>query len=160
MTLPRNERTINVVKKSPKRVPVKNGAIELQKFGGTDDLGSGKLDGNDHELQSIEVKSKTKLTDDPYEGAVAVIRRFTFGANPQAFQELLPTKQELFNSHVKGIEIALWRDGMVFHDKVEPQIHFDQKKLQYHIFVGAKPAKGHIVPYNLKPANLKDFSHV
>jgi hypothetical protein len=41
-------------------------AIELQKFGGTDDLGQVEMDGNTHDLQSIEVKSDTKLTDDPY----------------------------------------------------------------------------------------------
>ena len=138
---------------------VKNKTIELQKFGGTDDLGSVDFDGHKHEAQSIEVKSDTKLTDDPYEGNIAIIRRFTFGANPQAFKEKLPTKQELFNSHLRGIEIALWRDGMMVHDKVEPQIHFDEKALRYHIFVGAKAARGHIVPSGLVPTDLRKIAH-
>lgn len=135
----------------------KKDSIDLQKFGGTDDLGKMEMDGHSHDVQSIEVKSDTKLSDDPYEGAVAVIRRFTFGANLQSFQNHMPTKQELFNSHLKGIEIALWKDGMVMNTRVEPQIHFDEKMMRYHIFVGAKPGRGQLVTQT--PLRMSEIIH-
>lgn len=139
-----------------RKLKKKKDSIDLQKFGGTDDLGKIDFDGHQHDVQSIEVKSETKLTDDPFEGAVAIIRKFTFGANPQAFKEYKPTKQELFNSHLKGIEIALWRDGMQLNTRIEPQIHFDEKQLRYSIFVGAKPARGHLVTQT--PLSLREIA--
>jgi hypothetical protein len=124
---------------------MKKKPVEVQKFGGTESLGQVQMDGYAHEVESVEAQSGTKLEHDEGHGNPAIIRRFTFGINPLAFKEHPPTQQELFNSHIKGIELALWRDGMTVLPEVPPRITIDQKALQYHIFVGAKPARGHIL---------------
>ena len=127
---------------------------DVAKFGGEDRLGKVVMDGNTHDVASLETKSETRLEDDRGEGNVNVIRKYTFKANPKAFHQHQPTKQDLFNHHLKGIEISLWKDGMQFNTDIEPQLHFDEKKAMYHIFVGAKVARGHIVPYQIMDADL------
>lgn len=126
----------------------KKKTLDVQKFGGQDDLGTVKMDGFDHDVSSHEAMSQTKLEDDAYEGSPAVIRCFVFGINPIAFKEHPPTHQELFNSHIKGIEFALWRDGLQVFPDVKPRVVIDEKALQYKIFVGSKPARGHLLREN------------
>lgn len=118
---------------------------DVAKFGGTENLGKVTFDGNTHEAATIEALSKTRLEDDPGEGGVAIIRRFKFGLNLAAFKEHPPTHQELFNSHVKGIEMALWRDGLKVIPEVKPRLVVDDTNGFYEIFVGAKPERGHIL---------------
>jgi len=125
---------------------------DVQKFGGNDKLGQVVVNDNLHEAESIEVKSERKLEDDTGYGNAVIIRCFTFGMNPQAFQNQ-PTKQELFNSHIKGIEVMLWRDGMTIMTEVEPRILI--KDNQYQIFVGARPMRGYILKEN--PQKLKQI---
>ena len=120
-------------------------ALDVAKFGGTEKLGDAVLHGYEHDVESIETQSKTQLEQDRGEGGAAIIRCFTFGVNPTAFQEARPTQQDLFNAHIKGIEVMLWRDGMTLMVDVQPRILFDQKSMIYKIFVGARPAKGHIL---------------
>lgn len=132
---------------------MKKKSIEVQKFGGVDELGivSAPAEQNfieknyDHDLKSIEVQSDTHLEDDQGGGGAAIIRMFEFGANPQAFKEYAPTSQELFNSHYKGIETALWKDGMKVMPEVNPRVVVNKKEGKYQIFVGAQPMKGHIL---------------
>lgn len=124
--------------------------LEVQKFGGTEALGNVRTD-DKYELSSIEVNSKTKLQDDPNEGGAAIIRRFEFGLNPQAWIEGKPTKQDIFNSHLKGIELMLWRDGMKVLDSVQPRIVIDEQNMRYYIYVGAKPQRGHILTATPRP---------
>lgn len=119
--------------------------IEVQKFGGTDQLGVVKVNGYKHDVASIEEQSTTSLQSDIGVGQVAVIRCFTFKANPEAFNANPPSKQELFNYHSKGIEMALWRDGLTVMPSVEPRLVFDDDKGTYSFFIGALPAKGHIL---------------
>ena len=95
------------------------------------------------DASQIEVESDTHLEDDEGVGSAAIIRCFEFAANPQAFGEHQPTKQELFNSHLKGIETMLWRDGMKIMPEVQPRIIFEQTT--YKIFVSATPMRGHIL---------------
>lgn len=95
------------------------------------------------ESKQIEVESDTNLEDDTGHGRAIVIRSFEFGINPKAFQEAQPTRQELFNSHLKGIEVMLWRDGMKIFSDVEPKLKIDQNK--YTIIVAAIPNKGTIL---------------
>lgn len=95
------------------------------------------------EAQQLEVQSDTKLESDTGHGQAIVIRQFEFGINPVAFKEAPPTRQELFNSHLKGIEMMLWRDGMKIFPDVEPKIKFDATK--YTIILAALPMKGHIL---------------
>lgn len=136
--------------------------VEVQKFGGVDNMGtvrdenftkftsemSGKEsyhNNTNYDLESIETKSETHLEDDQGYGGAAILRTFTFGINPEAFRQHTPSKQELFNSHLKGIEMALWKDGMMVMDEVEPKVIIDPKGKQYMIFVGARPMRGHLL---------------
>ena len=135
----------------------KNKAKDVAKFGGTEKLGTGVLDGHEHEVDSIETQSERHIEDDLGSGEAAIIRCFTFGINPLAFKEHQPTKQELFNAHVKGIEVMLWRDGMRLMLDVEPRILVDQKT--YKIFVGARPAKGYLLTKVQVPKTLKQIVH-
>ena len=132
-------------------------AQDVAKFGGTEKLGDAKLHGHEHEVDSIETQSERHIEDDMGSGEAAIIRCFTFGINPLAFKEHQPTKQELFNAHVKGIEVMLWRDGMRLMLDVEPRILVDQKT--YKIFVGARPAKGHFLTRVQVPKTLKQIVH-
>ncbi len=131
--------------------------IDLKKFGGTEKLGDMKMHGHDHDIQTVEVQSDTKLQDDKGEGGYAIIRKFTFGMNPKAFQEHPPTKQELFNYHLKGIEVMLWRDGWKVFDGSPPQLTLDWKKLQYSIFVAAIP-QNKFNTINAKPRTLAEIA--
>ena len=134
-------------------------ALDVAKFGGTEKLGKGVVHGYDHEVESIETQSKRHLEEDMGQGAAAIIRCFTFGINPVAFKEHQPTKQELFNSHIKGIEVMLWRDGMTLMLDVEPRVLFDQQAMTYKIFVGARPARGHLLTRLQVPRTLKEIVH-
>lgn len=102
------------------------------------------------EVQQLEVQSKTHLEDDVGHGNPAIIRTFTFGMNLHSFTEAKPTKQDIFNSHLKGIEIALWRDGMQLMTDVVPRVIFNVEKAQYSVIIGAKPLKGHILRESTK----------
>lgn len=139
--------------------------LDVAKFGGVDELGTvqapSQLDGLtkdfSHDLRSIEVKSDTNLESDHGGGGAAIIRMFEFGINPQAFREYQPTKQELFNSHYKGIEMALWKDGMKVLPEVHPRIVVMEQEGKYRIFVGAQPMKGHILTE--QPKTLAEQIH-
>jgi hypothetical protein len=139
--------------------------VEVQKFGGVDDLGVVQapsavdlIEKNyNHDVKSLEVKSSTHLEDDQGGGGAAIVRCFEFGINPQAFKEYSPTRQELFNAHYKGIEMALWKDGMKVIPEVNPRIVIDQENGKYQIFVGAQPMRGHILTE--KPKTLSEQIH-
>lgn len=134
----------------------KSKAIELAKFGGTEELGTIKMHGYDHDTSTVEVQSKTNLQQDKGEGNYVIVRKFTFAMNALAFNEVKPTKQELFNYHLKGIETMLWRDGWKIFDKVQPQIKFDVPKMQYDIYVGAIP----MAKYNTINAQARTLSEI
>lgn len=136
---------------------MKTKGLEVAKFGGTDNLGKTVLNKHEHEVSTIETQSKRHLEDDIGEGGAAIIRRFTFGMNLEEFKERRPTKQDIFNYHIKGIEVMLWRDGMKVMTEVEPRIMFDTKLARYSIFVGARPAKGHIL--REVPRTLTQVAH-
>lgn len=144
----------------------------VNKFGGVEEVGKVKIANSEKfsnelfgtqsqhsdvpwQASNVEVESDTKLEDDKGEGSAAIIRCFQFGTNPTAFKEHLPTKQELFNSHLKGIETMLWRDGLKIMTSVTPQIVIG--KTGYQIFVGAIPQKGHIL--HEKPQTLSEIAH-
>lgn len=131
--------------------------IEVQKFGGVDELGHTKLNGHEHELASVEGESNTKLEHDEGTGIPVIIRCFEFGVNLAAFRDRPPTHQELFNSHLKGLEMHLWRDGMILFDEVQPRVVFNKKKTKYQIFIGALPARGHVLLD--KPQTLSEIAH-
>lgn len=117
----------------------------VAKFGGIDELGTTQLHGHAHDVASVEAQSKTRLEHDKGEGDATIIRRFIFGMNPEIFIQRRPTKQDLFNAHLRGIEMALFADGMKIFDKVPPRLSFDTEKMQYSIFVAARPRKGYLL---------------
>lgn len=137
---------------------------EIKKFGGVDELGTIKadlhtgLDGhvNTYDASTVEAKSEqTHLEDDLGEGEATIIRCFTFGMNPKTFIERKPTKQDLFNAHLRGIEMALFGDGLKIFDEVPPRLTFDAEKKQYSIFVAARPRKG-VMLYE-RPQTLREI---
>lgn len=138
---------------------MKKKSIEVQKFGGTEGLGTTHVNDYAHDVQSIEAQSKTHLEDDVGHGEAAIIRMFEFGINPEAFKLHPPTKQDLFNYHHKGIEVALWRDGMKVIPEVNPRVVINEEKMTYRIFVGAKPMKGHFLREQQQPKTLSQLAH-
>ena len=152
-------------------------AVEVSKFGGVNDLGSlkdeRKVDftsgmsgetsqrsGVGYDMRDLEVESKTKLQSDTGYGSPVIVRVFEFRFNPEAVAKVqndqIPLdKQMLFNSHYKGIEMALWKDGFVPMPEVAPQVKIEGDK--YRIFVGAKLAKGQIL--REKPMTLSQIAN-
>lgn len=140
---------------------------DVAKFGGVDALGSTKLDRknsvavkDNYEVNSIETQSQTNLEQDVGEGEAVILRCFIFQMNlekPELFIERQPTKQDLFNSHLRGIEMALYKDGMKIYDAVAPRIIFDKEKFQYSIFVAARPMRGYILQE--RPQTLTEIAH-
>ena len=92
-----------------------------------------------------EVQSDVHLEDDKGDGRAIIVRSFDFKANPQAFLERTPSKQELFNDSAKLIEIKLWEDGMQVMPDVNPKVMISKNKQFYRVVVGAEPAKGHLL---------------
>lgn len=133
-------------------------AIDVKKFGGTEELGTTHVNDYSHDVQSIETQSKTHLEDDVGHGNPAIIRCFEFGINPEAFKQHPPTKQDLFNYHHKGIEVALWRDGMKVMPDVNPRVVIDESKMTYSIFIGARPMKGHFLREHQQPKTLAQLA--
>lgn len=140
-------------------------SLDVQKFGGIESLGTiagnvtdNPLEGiSGHELSSVEVESKTKLESDRGTGRAVVMRSFVFKASQNAFKVHIPTKQELFNTHYKGLEIALWKDGLTFAQEYEPHLLFNKKKTHYTIFVVATPSSGNVLLET--PQTLSQIAH-
>lgn len=129
---------------------------DVAKFGGIEHLGATKYDAFDHSVDSVEAKSQTNLEMDKGEGDSVVLRFFKFKMNPQVFKEAPPTKQELFNAHYKGIEMALYRDGLKVVPEINPRLEVNEKKGQYVFSVGAKPRKGYLLQE--KPQTLTEIA--
>lgn len=137
--------------------------VEVQKFGGIEQMGTAHLE-NKYDVQSVEAQSDTKLEHDEGYGDTIVIRCFEFGMNLESFKHAQPTQQELFNSHYKGIELALWRDGLKVFPDVHPRIVFDKENMRYQIFVAAKPAyKKALIQHEdggfITPKTLSEIAH-
>lgn len=100
---------------------------------------------HDYDVKQGEVHSDIKLEADEGYGKTIVVRSFDFKANPLAFKERTPSKQELFNAHAKQIEIVLWKDGMKVMPDVKPQLILSKNRKFYRIVVGAEPEKGQLI---------------
>lgn len=97
------------------------------------------------EGEEVYAESDTKLEHDEGKGEPVIIRSFEFGVNPKAFKEHTPTKQELFNSHLRGMESLLWRDGLKPFEGVEPRLIFSKNRRQYRIIVACQPSRGNVL---------------
>lgn len=143
----------------------KSKTIDVQKFGGVEHLGEVATDVTEspiddvtgHTLDSIETSSDTKLEDDHGTGRAVVMRTFTFKANQKAFKDHLPLKQELFNMHYRGIEMYLWKDGLLLCQEYEPHLLFNSKKTHYTIFVVATPSHSNVLSET--PKTLSEISN-
>lgn len=141
---------------------------DVAKFGGVDELGQIKSDlhagisGEKHtyDSSSVEAKSSTNLEQDVGVGEATVLRNFVFAINLEnsdKWLEYRPTKQELFNHHIKGIEMALFKDGLKVWPEVAPQITFDLDNMRYTIIVPARPMKGYLLQE--RPQTLAEIAH-
>ena len=139
----------------------KKAPVDVQSFGGTQDLGKTNTDlglgKTDYEVSSAEAQSKTNLEMDEGHGDAVIIRRFEFAMNAEAFRLGRPDKQQLFNYHIKGLEVALWKDGLKVFPDVAPRLVIDEKSMKYSIFVAAKVARGHMLGVN--PQTLSQLAH-
>ncbi len=139
---------------------------EVKKFGGIEDLGVVREEGNTKQFhsylsdrdfsvpdvtwdaKSVEAESTTNLEQDTGDGHPVVIRDFKFkiDANELASCFLVtgtyPDKQMLFNSVVKYIEMSLWQDGLQVFPEVEPRITISDNYTEFDVFIGAIAQKG------------------
>lgn len=121
-------------------------------------------------VKSLEVESDTKLEADKGVGQELTLRHFFFKPNPEQFKRQIPTTQELFNSHLKQIEIELWKDEWQPFYQVDPRLVFLNKKFQsvpshdpklewYCFIIAALPAKGSNLSYTAKPQTLAEIAN-
>lgn len=115
--------------------------------------------GEKYHAKTVEAQSTTKLEDDKGEGQTLTLRFFDFAANPLVFKERMPTAQELFQSHLKQIEIELWKDQWEPVTTVEPRIMFAKDKSHYRIVIAAKPVKGSFLSYKDVPHTLSQYAN-
>jgi len=108
-----------------------------------------------YDVTQGEIHSTTHIEDDRGEGKPVVIRTFDFQANPDAFKERTPSKQELFNAHASQIERLLMIDGLKVMPEVNPQLKLSKNRKFYRIVVGAEPMRG--FKLNDRPLTLKQI---
>jgi hypothetical protein len=100
--------------------------------------------------QEVAVNSDPLI--DPGTGRPIFIRTFEFSKSPD-FDQMNPSKQELFNAHAQQLSIFLWKDGLAPVQAIEPKIIFSKDK--YTIFVTCQAKPGVAVLDN--PLNLQDL---
>lgn len=93
----------------------------------------------DWEGEEVSTESTTKLEEDKGTGQAIVLRFFDFGVNAETFKQHKPTAQELFNSHMKGMESLLWKDQLKPFDGVEPRLMFSKDKSHYRFVIACIP---------------------
>lgn len=124
----------------------------------------------DWNVKTLEAESDTKLEEDVGEGKAITLRHFLFKPNPEEFKKRVPTAQELLNSHLKQIQIELWKDEWQIFDAVEPRLIFYDKlyrpvshssdKIEYYCFIiPATPAKGSLLSYKESPRTLTQIAN-
>lgn len=101
--------------------------------------------GENWQATQLEVKSETPLEKDQGLGDPLVLRFFDYKANPLSFKKKQPTAQELFNVHLKQIEVELWKDGLRPEVAVEPRLMFSKDKTGYRIVIGARLSRGRLL---------------
>ena len=111
---------------------------------------------SDWSVKTLEVESDARLNADKGEGQAITLRHFFFKPNQEEFKKRLPTAQELWNSHIKQMEIELWKDQwkpiyevgprLIFYDKFRIPVSYSSKKIAWYSFmIAAIPAKGSLL---------------
>lgn len=103
-----------------------------------------KKDDVEWEAEEITTHSKTTILDDKGDGQPVILKFFDFAADPVTFKQHKPTAQELFNSHIKGIEVLLWQEGLKPFSEVEPRLMFSKNKMNYRFIIACVPSLGHL----------------
>lgn len=132
-------------------------SIQVSKFGGTEKIAETVINRDPYEISSMEAESTTKLEHDEGHGAAVVLRCFKFKANLEVFKQQQPSKQDLFNAHLKGIELALWKDSLTIWPDVPPRLVVNEDAGTYEIWVAGKPSRGVILAQ--EPRTLKQIAH-
>lgn len=109
--------------------------------------------------REIGVNSDIPLVD-AGTGKKYIIRQFEFVFNPEMLNKIrqkkipAPTKQELFNSNYRQIEIMLWSDGLIPAKEIDPRMIIGKRK--YKIILLCEPrAKVMVVD---KPRTLQEIT--
>lgn len=108
-------------------------------------------------IKTLEAQSNVKLEDDKGYGDPIKLFFYDFKGNPEVFSKQLPTAQELFNSHLKQIEIHLWENGWKPYTDAQPRFLISKSQQFYRFIIPAQPARGTIVKE--KPLTLKEIAH-
>lgn len=107
------------------------------------------------EGQDIEVHSDPLIETGP-RGQTIVLRSFYFKANPQIMKEQKPTKQQIFDSHAKQIQLMLYGDGLIPFKGVEPKLIVSKKRDEYKIFIACEAKAG--VMFTETPRTLQEIT--
>jgi len=107
------------------------------------------------EVKTLAAESNVKLEDDTGDGVAVTLRHFYFRPNPESFKTKTPTAQELFNSHIKQIEVQLWQDGWKIYSETSPRLMMAKNRSHYVIVVPATPARGQLL--TSKPKTLTEL---
>lgn len=107
------------------------------------------------EGEEVQAESQTKITEDTGTGQAIILRFFEFGVNVEAFKARKPTAQELFNSHIKGMQSLLWGDGLAPFEGVEPRLQFSKDKKRYRFIIACIPSLGNVLTE--KPKTLSQL---
>lgn len=107
----------------------------------------------DGSWQGREAEVHSDPLIDKGQGKPIVIRPFVFSKS-DAFNELNPSKQELFDSHKHQMQVFLWKDGLEPIEFIPPRVVVS--KDTYTIYVTAQAKVG--VPILETPINLQDLT--
>lgn len=92
--------------------------------------------------KQVDVNSDVPLVDEG-KGSPYIVRQFEFVFSPETLQKIrekkipAPTKQELFNSNWRQIQVMLWSDGLVAAQESEPRMIIGKKR--YKIILLCQP---------------------
>lgn len=117
----------------------------------------GKSQEADWQIKHLGAESETKLEQDQGSGKAIKLFFFDFSANPAAFKDKWPTAQEIFNSHLKQIEVKLWTDGWKIYSDAPPRLMLSKSKKFYRIIVPAELARGRFL--REEPQTLTQITH-
>lgn len=81
-----------------------------------------------------EILSDATPMVDTGTGKALILRTFEFAVKPGM---IVPSKQDLFNSHWGYIKSLIWSDGLVANTDVDPRVVIGKKR--YRIFILCEP---------------------
>lgn len=129
-----------------KKKNTKQGKIlNSEKENPIDVTGIGDVGDKSWEAKTLAAESTTKLEDDKGEGNAIKLFFYNYQANPEAFKIHKPQAQELFNHHLKQIEIDLWTKGWTIYPEIQPRLMFAKDKSHYRFIVAATPSRGRLL---------------